>query len=421
MRSRTAVDYILFFIYTGIFLGLPNIASEYLKGLQISAHYLVSTNALIGIAAYVYLIEGFRGGHGFSELPNRYTFVLLLILFPILLSGINAYNTNLGMLYTRNFFFFYLLSVLVLWRLKSKEDVLLMLRIFFLSGFIFSVLTYLFSDLANISSNLNYYEAGKDITYRLNFWNINANTLGYAFAVMVMVNITLVERKNRWNFLLIAASALQFILLLLTFSRGAFLILLVELSVFVLIMLRSIKTSLYITALGLIIYLVLDKFYYSYIERFMTIKDIFGGVGTGMDESILTRSLLFSESLDIGLQHIFLGIGGYNLNDYVEYGTHNQFLSIFVENGIFTFLIYSMLLLYITWRLLAISNAIKDVRREKKISACLAAIMCGSIVQGTVSYLRYDFWLIFSISIAWIAIINKQILGRNLKPGMRTA
>lgn len=420
IKKHNIINYILYTVFVGIFLGLSNTGAEYMENAGISFHHIISTNTIIAALAYLYIIRGVRLRR-FSELSNRYIFVLMLVLFPVFLSGINAYDIKKGMLYTRNFFSFYLLSVLVLWRLKSKEDILLILRILFLGGFIFSVFAYLFSDLANIASNLSYYESGKYVPYRLDFLGINPSVLGYAFTTMVMVNITLVERGNRWNFFLIAASALQFILLLLTFSRGPFLVLLVELSVLVLIRVRSIKTSLYIIASGVIIYLIFDKFYYCYIERLMTLKALFGGAGTDMDESLTSRLLVFSESLDIGLQHIFLGIGGYNLNDYVEYGTHNQFLSIFVENGIFAFLIYSMLLLYITWRLFAISSAIKDMGRERKISACLTSIMCGSIVYGIVSYLRYDFWLIFSISIAWITIINKQTQEHKLKPEMKTA
>ena len=147
----------------------------------------------------------------------------------------------------------------------------------------------------------------------------------------------------------------------------------------------------------------------------MTLKNLLSVEGY-MVRAFAMRLAILKQSFDIGMQHIFWGVGGYNLNNFVEHGTHNQFLNMFAENGIITFVMYSSFVLFVTIEVLLISGKLKktpDAGVERKISACLAAVMCGSLVQAMVSYLRYDFWVLCGISITWIAIVNKQTVVNN--------
>lgn len=424
--KTSTINYLLYAIFVGIFLGLPNICSRYLDTIGISSyrifgissHHIVSTNSIIAIITCLYLIAGFKRRE-FSELSNRYIIMFLFMLGWILISGLNAYDVKLGLLYSRNYLSFYLLSILILWRLKTREDVLQLFMVFFLGGIVFSIFLLLTTDISQIVSHQQIYETGLDVTYRLNTPDINANTLGYLFAILFIINISLLQKKSRLNILLIASAILNLYFIIMTFSRGAFLILIVEIMVYLMLRFKLSKSWMYISTTVLVTYIIADKYFHTHLERLMTLNHLLLG-RSNTNEIFVSglfdeRAYLLRESFNIGMQHFFLGVGGYNLNAFVEHGTHNQFLNMFVENGIIPFVMYLLFVVLIIAALLKLSGRFRsepEASFDKTISACLASIMCGSFIQGMVSYLRYDFWVICGISIAWITIAKKQTMAK---------
>ncbi|MFH1616604.1 MAG: O-antigen ligase family protein [Planctomycetota bacterium] len=420
--TTNIIDYILYAIFFGIFLGLPNIGAEHLKNIGISSYHIISTNTIIAVLTYLYIIVGVNRQR-FRELGNRYTIIFLLMLAAILVSGFNAYNVKSGLLYFRNYSSFYLLCILILWRLKSRADILRLFKVFFTGGAVFGVFVLLFSNISEIAAYLKTYQAGKDVVYRLNVLGINANTLGYIFAVLFIIKVSLLRKGSKLNVLLIAAGALDIYFILMTFSRGGFVILVVEVVIYLLLKYDFSRFCRYLLGIALPAYIIADKYFPTHLERFMTLRNLLPTEGEGDMSAKLAGALLerrvydLGTSFEIGIRHFFWGVGGYNLNEFTEYGTHNQFLNMFVENGIITFVIYAMLVLVITIKLSAISLNFRNGLEsgfDQNISVCLASVMCGSIVQGMVSYLRYDFWVLCGISMAWIAIEKRQAIAKKL-------
>jgi len=421
IKKHNIINYILYIIFASIFLELPNTGAEYMKNAGISFYHIISTNAIIAVLVYLYIIRGVKLRQ-FSELCNRNIVVLLLMLVPILMSALNAYDVMLGFLYLRNYLFFYFLCVLVFWRLKTKEDVLSLLVVFSLVGTVFAVLILSFSNISEIAAYLKTWQAGKPVTYRLTVFGINANTLGYIFAVMFIINISLLQKNSKWNVFLIGAGMLDIYCVLMTFSRSGFAGLVIGVVVYTMLKFRFSKFLVYILSIGLITYFITDKYFHSHLERFTTLNNLLLKLsGRGGDLSIALfgeRFHILSKSFEVGMQHFFWGVGGYNLNMFVDEGTHNQFLNMFAENGIITFVMYFIFVVSIIITLLTMSLRIRNkigCNWERNILFCLTSIMCISFIQGMASYLRYDFWVICGMAIAWIRIVKKHTIAkRNL-------
>ena len=195
-------------------------------------------------------------------------------------------------------------------------------------------------------------------------------------------------------------------MMLMLFSRGGLLILFSALIIFLLLIKKTTKFYIYGGMFLSLVYFVFRDLLHLFLQRFTTLYTWLS-VGQG-GESITKRIILINDSLKVGFKQPLLGVGGYNLNMFVEKGTHNQFLNMFVENGIFTFGLYCLIILLILFSLISIFQKFDIKSKEdRKLTACFIAIMFGSIIQGNISYLRHEFWVITALIVAWI-IINKQ-------------
>ncbi len=202
----------------------------------------------------------------------------------------------------------------------------------------------------------------------------------------------------------------------LTWSRGAWLAMLISLLIFALI--NSRKTLSFIivilAALPFIRVLMPD----SMVKRFMSIGDI-------ADSSTYYRIYTWRGTLS-AIKDYFWGGAGYGLNTYAEIypqyayagieaaeHSHNLFLQIFFALGVFGLLIFLVLMLLFVQKNFEYLRNTHDKSIKLFVSAAFSSV-CGALIVGMFDYVWYNFrlfylfWIVFAISCAYIRFGDRE-------------
>ena len=202
----------------------------------------------------------------------------------------------------------------------------------------------------------------------------------------------------------------------LTWSRGAWLAVIISLLIMALINNRGTFKALFVLAFGVpVLPFVLPD---NIVSRFMSIGDL-------SDSSSYYRVYTWRGTI-AAIKDYFVGGAGYgNLaysEIYPQYAyagieaaehSHNLFLQIFFGLGVFGLLIFLTLIFLFFQKNLEFLSFTHDKNLKVFVSASFAAI-CGALIMGMFDYIWYNyrvffvFWVVFAISCAYIRYGNRE-------------
>ncbi len=204
--------------------------------------------------------------------------------------------------------------------------------------------------------------------------------------------------------------------LILTWSRGAWLAVIISLLIMALINNRGAFKALFV--LGLCVPALPFVLPDNIVSRFMSIGDL-------SDSSSYYRVYTWRGTIEAIKDYFLGGIGYGNLaysEIYPKYAyagieaaehSHNLFLQMFLGLGIFGLLIFLMVIFLFFQKNLEFLRCTDDKNLKIFVSAAFAGI-CGALIMGMFDYIWYNyrvffvFWIVFAISCAYIRFGNRE-------------
>jgi hypothetical protein len=305
---------------------------------------------------------------------KHFYFLLFAFLFIILLLLIQY---NLVRIYDLNLFIHHLMvylsiTLLLIWFYltfilsgqKQNNDIIFKsIVVLSLLNSILSILQFIFNRsflLSNPAANINYYE-GIKVVKRV--WGIvgasnGAGNLGaILFAVLLYY---LYKKKNIFIFLVFV---LNFVFILLTLTRIAYLAIFIEFLIFCLFIFvrninyKTIIVRVALTNLGVIILFLSIYFFFDDAYKLLVLDRGSTESHRFIQFSNITKLLKDIPMLGIGAgQYVYYVYTNYGIRDIV---IHSQFLNILVEQGFISFITY--LFIYIYMLIVLIKKFKKDV------------------------------------------------------------
>ena len=334
---------------------------------------------------------------------NRIDLIFIVITFWFLFSTIFSVNMTASLVYVMRFIFlglsFYVITVLSekLYLDKSKifED--------FIYGF-------LISGILMAATALYYFESSSEYIMRLTIGNAHSIPLSIILgaSILSIFYYLLTPTMNNIKYLFIIIFMPVFYALLLTNTRGALIAVLISFTVYLItsrqvdllksksffLMLLSIFISsfIYITSTNnTLTYRLISGF-----ERLAT---------RNLGQSETGRINAWSESFNIFLDNLLVGVGPGGFDYIYKMYTHNIFLESLVDTGIIGFLLVFLLLLVSLLTHLSLKHSYK---------AIIIAFLFFAIIISLVSL---TFWMhkILFISIAMVSIgLNIKCVNNNI-------
>ena len=218
--------------------------------------------------------------------------------------------------------------------------------------------------------------------------------------------------STRYQYILILV--LLIVVLVLTFSRSAVIGTLIAC-----LIIRSSKLSpsrifiRVITQLSLLSVMVICSFILlSFRENFSEILIIY----ENKMESVNIRVRALSTYLLLMFENPFFGIG-YDKTKYfvqdaigLSINSHNIFLGIFIEFGVITFLIFTLLICKSILNLRGFIKRIDSNVRDRQLFGLVLGCLCGFLFHGLFhqNYINLMFWLLIGLSTQLIKINRKD-------------
>ena len=234
-------------------------------------------------------------------------------------------------------------------------------------------------------------ELFSDIGLRIPSTFANPNVYGAYLLLAIPVCMIMIHMSNRIAFKLyyLLITALLLYNLVFTYSRGCYLALGAGLIVYILFMERRL-IALFIPGLAVLPFVMPA----SVIKRVLSISDL-------SDSSSSYRIYIWQATLrilkDFWISGLGQGIGAYNVvypyyafNDVTAPHSHNLFLQVFVELGIFGLIVFLVLLLTFFRTMLRLYGR----TRNKKTKAFLAGFIAAAsafLLQGMFDYVFYNY------------------------------
>ncbi|MDR1391661.1 MAG: O-antigen ligase family protein [Clostridiales bacterium] len=345
-------------------------------------------------------------------------FLIIVFLFLTLISSVTSFfKLNsikiLGMRIILISSYFILANLI-----KNKNLLLNVLKTITFSALLVSlygILQY-FLKIENSNSWLDK-EMFKNISVRVYSTLSNPNVLGEYLNLVFFIPICMffIEKNKLMKLFYISSAVLIFFALILTFSRGSWVGLLISFLICVLILDKRILIIL--TVLFIISTLFIPNFIF---ERFLSIGNI-------SDTSTLYRVYIWFGTFKMLKNFWLFGIGpseknfnfvysNYQYNGITAPHSHNTFLQIFVESGIVNLIIFIILLLFF-FRKIIISSKQSCIKSqhflinlaigESVLAFCLNGLFDDAFYNHKVSTM---FWIIIAIGLANCSIIENKTL-----------
>ncbi len=379
---------------------------------------LMPTMAMAGLSILCFISLLFKSltDSNFSWHFDGIGFLVIAFLAIYLVAGV----TSFAMVKSLSIWAIYLVFIasyfLVVHLIKTEKQLQNLLTTFVLSGLLvclYGIAQYIFG--WNISQAWMDEEMFTDIKMRIYSTLDNPNVLGEYILLVLPVAIGLMWTRKPWLQKIVYAgiSAILFLALILTFSRGCWIGLLIAAAIFITFAAGKLW-GLGIIALP-ILPAVLPE---SILNRFASIGDM-------KDSSTSYRVYIWMGSLamirDFWLSGIGMGAEAfkevypfYSYNGIVAPHSHNLFLQILVESGIGGILVFLLVLVFFLKRMMVGYQL--GGGKGKPLSTMITAIsagVCGFLVQGMFDNCFYNyrvllvFWLVLGIGIACTRVAKK--------------
>ncbi len=274
-------------------------------------------------------------------------------------------------------------------------------------------------------------EMFEDIGGRVTSTFENSNMLGVFLIMMIPFAISYVFRAKRLYLKLLSASsaAVMGVCLIYTWSRGAWLGLVLAAFVFVILYNHYILPVLLPAGL-LGITLLWDKLGGSGV--FGNLITRFSSIITMSDTSSVYRMGIWRGAINVAKDNLFTGIGVGSeafRTVYIRFAesgietavhSHNLFLQILIETGIVGLAIFILaMVVCIKSGLEIVRRADKDSMREKAMCVASISALLAALLQGMTDYIWFNyrifffFWVIVAIISASARIGRKKAMPKN--------
>lgn len=254
-----------------------------------------------------------------------------------------------------------------------------------------------------------------DIQSRAGSTFSNPNILGEYLIMMIPLALSLLWYRKKFAYKVIFAGMLGLmgICMLLTFSRGAWLGLIVALVGF-----SVIKDK------RLFILFIIGLFIAPFILP-PSIMNRFTSIGNLADTSSSYRMSILLGSLRMAQDYWITGIGlgsqafkaiypKYSLAAAYAHHSHNVYIQVILEMGIAGALVFMLIILVFVRAILARQKKIKDVFLSTVMLAACAGVI-GYLVQGLVEYIWYNyrvlqtFWVVLAVGLCALRLSKREM------------
>ncbi|MBQ2890279.1 MAG: O-antigen ligase family protein [Clostridia bacterium] len=341
-------------------------------------------------------------------------FIMLMIFIyfvAALMSFARGKSIQIWFIYAVMIVFFYV----VINTIRTKKQFFDLLKTFAVSGFfvcLYGIYQYIFKPggaEAWIDS-----EMFEGISMRIYSTLENPNVLGEYILLVLPVCIGLMWTEKNWGSKIFwgALAAVMGIVLILTFSRGCWIALVVAAAIYVTFVCGKLW-GLALLVLPIIPFVIPE-----------TILQRLTSVGDMSDSSTSYRVFIWMGSIlmmkDFWLSGIGMGEEAFNaVYPFYAYSavvaphSHNLFLQVWIETGLGG-IINFVLILFFWFKQLCLGHNLTQSRRLKTLMVSIGAAVCAFMVQGLFDNCFYNyrvvmvFWFILALGIAGVNIAKEE-------------
>ncbi len=230
----------------------------------------------------------------------------------------------------------------------------------------------------------------------------NPNVLACYLVLCLPLLFALLSEERSGRAFRILSLLLLVAALVLTWSRGAFVALILSLLLFVLLAAK--KPFRWFFGLCLLLPNLLLFAPDSLAKRISSIFSVFGGA---VDSSVYYRFKIWRSSLLLFFDHLWGGIGVSPKNfqkSYLPYAvsgaevaehSHNLFLQIGIEMGVFALLAFLLMLIFALRKVLSPKEGLPEATRYPTIGIGAFCSLFAMLIFGIFDYVLYDFRIFF--------------------------
>lgn len=403
------------FAKTHILVAITIVLSPLLETMQILVFVLAS---IISFVLKILLEEEFK----FKYTPMNAWVIVFMVVYA--LAAITSLSVATSLKIAMLIISFILFYFVIVNSITTRKQLDVMLAIFVVIGFLialYGIYQYVFAGTFASSSFVDK-EMFQDISTRVSGTFDNPNVMGEYLLLVIPVALTYLFNKKGWikKVIALAIVGVMVISLAFTYSRGCYLGLMACLGVFLLLI--NIKFILLLFAGVIAIPFVLPP----------SIMNRLTSIGNTSDSSTSYRISIWKGALDMIKDYWYRPIGQgttafnsiYPLYSYSGVGaehTHNLFLQLLIETGIFGFIAFIGVIFKFYQYLF---NGIKKVK-DKALSINMIAFvsgMTGFIVQSMFDNTWYNnrivliLWTFIGLGITTRLLIDsKDKCGKDMK------
>ncbi|MGG0252063.1 hypothetical protein COM38_08160 [Bacillus toyonensis] len=333
---------------------------EYVYIHLFSSVMLMIVLALIGYSMLLRTKRGYLPGANnrnrsyFYTMGFVYTFIIALIILQY--NTLEIYDIDL---FVHHLLIFLTTLFLLVWfYLTSKnsnnkqgnEIIFKSILVFSIVNSLLSVMQYMFNKsflLSNPNASINYTE-GVKVVKRV--WGVVGASNGAGNLGTILFAVLLYYLYKNRNLITLTAFILNFIFILLTLTRIAYLAVGVEFLIFIFftyfkdLNYKKLFTRIMLIISCMILFCIFIYVLYDSVYEILILD-------RGATQS--NRFVQFDKVIEIAMAHLSLGVGAgqYIYNAYMYYGfqdivVHSQFLNVLVEQGIFSLIAYLFVYIY---------------------------------------------------------------------------
>lgn len=344
--------------------------------------------------------------------------MIILMLLVYLFASVTSFSQVKSLQIWAVYFAFMIFYFVIINTVKTKEQLSAILTVFVLSGFVvclYGIFQYVFD--WNISQAWMDEEMFEDIKMRIYSTLENPNVLGEFILLVLPVSISLMWIKKQWlsKIFYFALSVIMAVALVLTFSRGCWIGLMVSAAVFITFVAGKLW-GIALMALPFIPMLLPE----SIINRFMSIGDM-------KDSSTSYRVYIWMGTLLMLKDFWLTGIGPgseaftqvypfYSYNAIVAPHAHNLFLQIMVESGIIGIILFLLLIFMFIKKLICGYQYGGKRNCNSVVIVGIASAVLGFLVQGLFDNCFYNyrvfmvFWSVIALGITAVNVARNEFL-----------
>lgn len=242
--------------------------------------------------------------------------------------------------------------------------------------------------------------------------SVDVGSNGYAMTLIpflfVSLGLVLSAKELKTRLYAVVVFLLLFINLFLTFSRGGMVAFFLVAAVIILLSSRSRVVKLLYVMFLLFSFPLVYQYAGDLYVTYSTMKGAYSGAGSDLMSS---RGELFFSSLDVFFANPVFGIGQGIIIDprYVGKQSHNTYIELLAENGVGTFLLFIMVLVSLSRKMLYIH---KQAHINKQYYFCMPFLfgMIGLMVAAipTSAITMTLLWIHIAVILAFYNVIKSE-------------